>query len=376
MASTASVIPNTGFDMAPALSSTASCREARHAVGPGRFTPEGITSGEPVFLDAEMRRVRETLELVGPASLSVLILGETGSGKEVAADWLHRASTRAQRNMLKINCAGLAESIVESELFGHEKGAFSGAALARQGLFEAADGGTLFLDEVAELTPRIQAKLLRVLECGEIIRVGSHTARRVDVRFVAATHRSLEQLVATGQFREDLYFRLNGVTVRLPPLRERREEILPLAHMFVRRAADKLGRIPLPLGEAAAEALLAHPWPGNVRELRQVIERAIVVCRSTALNVEDLGLKVPSRPTEPPTDREPCAAQDGAGEADEEVSLGLRDELRMFERDRIVAVLAQTNGNQTRAAQLLGVSRRTLTNKLNAYDIDRPRKER
>jgi two-component system response regulator AtoC len=326
---------------------------------------------QPLVLDPEMQRVRDMIELVAPTSLAILILGDTGAGKEVAAEWVHRASARPAAAFLKTNCAGLAESVIESELFGHEKGAFTGAVSARQGLFEAADGGTLFLDEVAELTPRTQAKLLRVLECGEIVRVGATTPRRVNVRFIAATHRDLERMVATGQFRQDLFFRLNGLTVRLPPLRERPSEILPLARLFVERTTAKLGRIPLPLSDGAIDALLRHKWPGNVRELKHVIERAVVMCRSTMLSAEHLGLTPPRCPIEV----EPLRPENDGGDSRVARS-DIRNQVRVFEKERILAVLAQTRGNQTMAARLLGVSRRTLTNKLNLYRIERPRKGR
>ncbi|WP_437626122.1 sigma-54 interaction domain-containing protein [Sorangium sp. So ce1151] len=305
-------------------------------------------------LDPEMRRLRDALETVAPTPLPVLILGETGTGKEVVAEWIAGMSGHARDRFVKVNCASLSESLVESELFGHERGAFTGAVAPREGLFEAAHEGTLFLDEVGELSPRTQAKLLRTLEYGEIVRVGSTRPRRVDVRVIAATHRDLEQMVRDGDFRQDLYFRLNAVTLRIPPLRARITEILPLAELFAARLARRLERPAPRLAPEATAALLAHTWPGNIRELRHVIERAVVMSKGGPILASHLMLEAPRVHAE---------------------VAGIRGDVRSFERDRIVAALDQTRQNQTRAAELLGVSRRTLTNKLNAYGIARPRKK-
>ncbi|WP_437290550.1 sigma-54 interaction domain-containing protein [Sorangium sp. So ce406] len=304
-------------------------------------------------LDPEMRRLREALETVAPTPLPVLILGETGTGKEVVAEWIAGMSRHARDRFVKVNCASLSETLVESELFGHERGAFTGAVAPREGLFEAAHEGTLFLDEVGELSPRTQAKLLRTLEYGEIVRVGSTRPRRVDVRVIAATHRDLEQMVAEGEFRQDLYFRLNAVTLRIPPLRARTCEILPLAELFAARLSRRLERPAPRLTPAATSALLAHPWPGNIRELRHVIERAVVMAKGGPIQADHLMLVAPRA----------------------QADAGIRGDVRSFERDRILAALDRTSHNQTRAAELLGVSRRTLTNKLNAYGIARPRKK-
>ncbi|XYI01503.1 sigma-54 interaction domain-containing protein [Sorangium sp. So ce1128] len=305
-------------------------------------------------LDPEMRRLRDALETVAPTPLPVLILGETGTGKEVVAEWIAGMSRHTRDRFVKVNCASLSESLVESELFGHERGAFTGAVAPREGLFEAAHEGTLFLDEVGELSPRTQAKLLRTLEYGEIVRVGSTRPRRVDVRVIAATHRDLEQMVRDGDFRQDLYFRLNAVTLRIPPLRARTTEILPLAELFAARLSRRLERPAPRLAPEATAALLAHTWPGNIRELRHVIERAVVMSKGGPILADHLMLEAPR--------------------AQVEVA-GIRGDVRSFERDRILAALDRTRQNQTRAAELLGVSRRTLTNKLNAYGIARPRKK-
>ncbi len=303
----------------------------------------------------EMDRLRERMEKVAKAALPVLLVGETGCGKELAAEAIHRTSLRAACAFVKVNCAALTETLLESELFGHEKGAFTGAHTTRAGLFAAADGGTLFLDEVGELSLRAQAKLLRVLEVGEIMRVGSTVVERVDVRVVSATHRDLPRLVAEGQFREDLYFRLKGATLRLPPLRRRPSEILPLAKSFVVESARRMDKPAPHLSDRAASALLEHQWPGNVRELRAAIECAMVMCDGDVLDIEHLDL---GEDTPRPSSSSP----------------GVRGEILGFERARILAVLAEAGGNQTKAAKLLRVSRRTLTNKLNAYGIERPRK--
>jgi two-component system, NtrC family, response regulator AtoC len=317
-----------------------------------------------LVLDPEMRRLFGLLTRIAPTTLPVLVLGDTGAGKEGAAEWLHAHSGRPAARFVKVNCASLSESMVESELFGHERGAFTGAMSAHEGFFEAADGGTLLLDEVGELTLRSQAKLLRVLETGEILRVGSTRPRRIDVRLVTATHRDLPALVQRGEFRQDLFFRLNGLTLTVPRLRDRPCEILPLARLFIGRTARDLRRSEPALGEAAEAALRAHPWPGNIRELRNVVARAVALCQGEALLPEHFALEPPREgvPVEPRPALRPVENR------------AMRAELRAFERAQIVAALVSAGGNQTRAAARLGVSRRTLTNKLNDYTIERPRK--
>jgi DNA-binding NtrC family response regulator len=315
---------------------------------------------EPLIVDPEMRRTYDLLTQVAQTDLPVLLLGETGSGKEGAAQWLHARSGRPAHRFVTINCAALSESVIESELFGHERGAFTGALGVREGLFEVAHGGTLLLDEVGEFSPRAQAKLLRVLETGEVVRVGSHQPRKVDVRVVAATHRDLPTLVQQGTFREDLYFRLSGLTLTIAPLRNRPSEIVPLANLFLRRLARGMGRPVWLLADDAIAALLRHAWPGNVRELRNVVTRAATLCSGATLCADQLALGV-----RPPASAPPVS---------DLASSGVRREVRAFEKERILAALEKTDGNQTRAAVLLGLSRRTLTNKLNAYDIERPRK--
>ncbi len=324
-----------------------------------------------LVLDPEMRCVYDVLARLSTTPLPVLVTGETGVGKEGAAAFVHASSPRAHAPFLRINCASLSETMLESELFGHERGSFTGAAGTHVGFFEAADGGTLFLDEIGELSRGAQAKLLRVLECGEIVRVGATHARRVDVRVVAATHRDLRHMVDRGEFREDLYFRLSGLTVEIPGLRARRSEILPLASLFLERAAQLTGR-PLPrLTPDAMEALLTHGWPGNVRELKNAMIRAVALCVGDVVEREHLALATgPSARPAPPS----AARPEPKREPEAEPGRMMREDLRAYERARILEALRQTAGNQTQAAALLGISRRTLTNKLNAYAIARPRK--
>ncbi|MCA1664369.1 MAG: sigma 54-interacting transcriptional regulator [Myxococcales bacterium] len=292
--------------------------------------------------------------------MNALVLGETGVGKEVLADTLHRLSRR-QGAFVRVNCAAIAPALIESELFGHEKGAFTGAAQSRVGLLEAAEHGTVFLDEVGELPLVAQAKLLRAIETREVTRVGGVRPIALDVRFVAATNRDLASEVAAGQFRSDLYFRLNGVTLLIPPLRERRDQIGPLALGFLAAALAQRGSTRTP--QLAADALAhlrAYDWPGNVRELKAVVERAVVLARGGEVRTEQLTLGRRSSPARV----EAAPAADGLG-----LDPGERDE-----RARIVAALAECNGNQTRAAKRLGISRATLVNKLSIYRIPRPRK--
>jgi DNA-binding NtrC family response regulator len=302
------------------------------------------------------------------------LLGETGVGKEVLAEVVHRRSPRHGAPFLRLNCAALSETLLESELFGHEKGAFTGAAQAKPGLLETADGGTVFLDEIGELSAAMQVKLLRVLEDRKVTRVGALAARSIDVRFVAATNRDLEAEVQRGAFRQDLFFRLSGITLTIPPLRERRAEIEPLARLFAARSAAQLGRPAPGISRAALDALVRHSWPGNVRELRNVMERAVVLAEADEITPDHL-LLPSAKPAEtraapsaaPAVDPAPAAAG-GAGAA------GLRAELDAIERQRILDALAAAAGNQTQAAAALGMSRRTFIARLDEYGIPRPRK--
>ena len=351
----------------------------RPAAAPASAAPS--TKAAPVVRDPTMQRLYALLDIIAPSPLNVLILGETGTGKEVFAEAIHRGSTRANAPFLKINCAALSGSILESELFGHERGAFTGAIAQKSGLFEAADGGTVFLDEIGELPLETQAKLLRVVEYGEVIRLGSVTPKRVNVRYVAATNRDLNQGIVEQRFRSDLFFRLNGFSVTLPPLRKRKKDIEPLAHHFLARAAQ--GRQYTLLPDALA-ALDAYPWPGNIRELKNVLERAFVLSGPSA-RIDTSHLQLPNAPppqsdafdvrgpsdTLPPM---PSAGQQMMSTAGGSGGADLRAQRDSFEKQQILQALEKTSGNQKEAAKLLGVSRRTLINKIEAYGIARPRK--
>jgi DNA-binding NtrC family response regulator len=340
-----------------------------------------------VVRDPKMKAVYAEAEQAARAMITLLILGETGVGKELLARAVHARSKRASGPYVSVNCAAFSESLLEGELFGHEKGAFTGATEARAGVFEAAHGGTLFLDEIGEVAASIQAKLLRVLEERSITRLGARRPRPIDVRFVAATNRDLEAEVRNGRFRQDLFFRLNGMTLTIPPLRERPSDIQPLVQSLVRSACRQLDRTDaLPVSGPAMELLRAYAWPGNVRELRNVIERAVVLCNQRSIGPEHLppalvrgrsetaraepvqGVTAPeapppAAPSRPPTEPSPIPE---AGR--------WQTELKALERLRLTEALERCAGNQTAAAKLLGISRRTLVSRLSEYGMPRPRK--
>jgi DNA-binding NtrC family response regulator len=325
-----------------------------------RARPVEYKSGPPVLVEPTMKQAYELATKAAGSDLAVLILGETGVGKEVLAETIHQRSPRAEGPFLRLNCGALSPTLIESELFGHDKAAFTGAVQAREGLLEAADGGTLFLDEVGDLPLTMQVKLLRVLEDGMVLRVGGTKPKKTDIRIVAATNRDLKQGTAQGTFREDLYFRLAGVRVRLPPLRERKSEIEPLTRYFLNEFCRKNA---LPLLELTAEALSHlhnYFWPGNVRELKNCIERAALVAGMGPIEPRHL---------------EDDVAADSAS-ADESTNVLSHEQLGQVitERDRIIQALDQCAGNQTRAARLLGISRQTLSSRLDAFNIPRPRK--
>ena len=304
-------------------------------------------------LIAESRAMRAALDLVARVAeynTTVLITGESGTGKEVIARAIHRASPRAARPFVGINCAAIPESLLESELFGHVRGAFTGASADKAGLFDQADGGTLLLDEIGELPVGLQAKLLRVLQEGEIRRVGDQKTRRVDVRVLAATARDLAAEAAAGRFREDLFYRLNVVAIELPPLSERRDDIEPLARHFTARLAQRFGR-PLTLSDAAIAWLEQQEWRGNVRELENTIERAVVLTDGDVLEVTNFSHS--PRPT-------PHAPAAGT----------LSDVVEAAEREAISAALGASDGNRRAAAKRLGVSLRTLFYKMSRYGLD------
>src|SRR3990167_406151 len=320
-------------------------RELREALQ-GRHRIEGII-GE----SGQMLEVVSLVRRVAPSEASVLIRGESGTGKELIAKAIHFASPRAAGPLIRINCAALPETLLESELFGHEKGAFTGALATRKGRFELADEGTLFLDEIGDLPLHLQAKLLRVLQEREFERVGSSQSIRVNVRILSATHRDLEALLKAGQFREDLYYRLNVVTILLSPLRERRQDLPLLIDHFLRVFAEKNGKRIRGFTHEARETLLRYDYPGNVRELENLVERAVVLTRDEVISKDDLPLMV-----QPP-------------EAAEERGGNLTAAVEGMERQMIREALARSGGVQTRAAEMLAISERALRYKLKKYGL-------
>ncbi|MDB4935271.1 MAG: hypothetical protein JWP87_2243 [Labilithrix sp.] len=325
---------------APSASSSSPIIAHKPVSAPGQtIAPPGARPNE-----SPMQRVERLVRLVAAGNIHVLVLGETGTGKEVIAARIHRASRRAAGPFVRVDGASLTEPLLERELFGEGE---------KPGLFETADGGTFFLDEVAELPLGIQAKLLRVLERREVQRIGTAQTREVDVRFIASTNRDLRTLVAEGAFREDLYFRLNGITIDIPPLRERQPEIEGIARELLTKACAEAGRPPLDLGREAVARLESYEWPGNVRELKNAIERAVLLSTGDAID--------------------PQAVPAGEHVGDAAAGARLRQDLATFERQRIVEALEKCAGNQTKAAQLLGISRRTLVSRLGEYNLPRPR---
>lgn len=360
--------------------------------------PNAELFSPPVLVNDSMRQLYNVAAMAAQTDISVLILGETGVGKEVLAEFIHRRSLRAPRPFLRLNCAALSESLLESELFGHERGAFTGAHQSKPGLLEATNGGTVFLDEVGELPLSLQVKLLRVLDERVVRRVGSNKPCPIDVRFVTATNRDLKREVAHGRFRGDLYFRINGTSFSLPPLRERKDEIEPLARHFLVRACERLNR-PVPAITAEArQRMLEYGWWGNVRELKNAMERASFLCGDGPL----LAPYLPEDPLpeEEPTDVEATEINWSGGIAAEAPTLGNLSGIsfparsvpahnaprreptpsnvseNLTEEERVLNALQACAGNQTRAAELLGISRRTLINRLESLKLPRPRKGR
>jgi len=302
----------------------------------------------------EMLAAFKTIRQVGPSGSSVLLLGESGTGKELFAQALHQNSPRRSQPFVKVACAALSETLLESELFGHENGAFTGASYARAGRFEAADGGTLFLDEIGDITPNVQVKLLRFLEQREFERVGGNKTYQVDVRVVAATQRDLPGRIAEGLFREDLYYRLNVIQVAIPPLRERGTDIALLAHHFLRRYAEANGKDVRAIGDDALRLLLRHAWPGNVRELENAVERAVVLADAPVLSEAHF-------PTLGRTERAPAGVI---------VAPRIRipgSSLADLEREAILRTLEAVSGSTSRAAAMLGISPRKIQYKIKEY---------
>jgi len=316
---------------------------------------------KPVHSDPTMAALLARAAQIARSEASILVTGESGTGKEVLARHIHATSRRAQGPFVALNCAALPESLLESELFGHEKGAFSGAVAARKGKFEQADQGTLLLDEIGEMDPRLQAKLLRAIQEREVDRLGGTQPVKVHVRILAATNRDLALEVAKGRFREDLYFRLNVVALRIPPLRERPADILPLARHFCARYARANGLPDRPLQPMAEALLLQHAWPGNVRELENAIHRAVLLARGDAIGPDAIEL-TPAAPRD-----EPAAPVAPAAPRPAPVSVLVGRRVGDVERDLILETLSHCLGNRTRAAEMLGISIRTLRNKLHEY---------
>lgn len=318
--------------------------------------------------DAGMLAAIRRAEQVARAEASVLICGESGTGKEVLARHIHRRSRRVHGPFIAMNCAAIPENLLESELFGHEKGAFSGAIARRIGKFEAADGGTLLLDEISEMDVRLQAKLLRVLQEREIDRLGGSGPVKVNVRILATTNRDLPQEVAAGRFREDLYFRLNVVSLEIPPLRERPGDILALAAHFARRFAEVNGLVPRVLSAGALAALRAHPWRGNVRELENIIHRAVLLAEGDEIDASAIELSSPERTVQAMNVPSLPAMSEVGNAALASGMAGLVGRtVEEVERDLILETLGHTFGNRTHAAVILGISIRALRNKLRDY---------
>lgn len=350
----------------------------RHSARPWGDRPACAEAGAApsadgiVLADERMQAVYDLVQRAAPSTVTVLVLGETGVGKELVAGAIHRASgARSGRPLVRINCAAVPGALVESELFGHERGAFTGASASKPGLLEAADGGTVFLDEIGELPLAAQPKLLRVLEAREVMRVGGLRARSIDVRFIAATNRDLRAEVARGNFRDDLYFRLNGVAIAVPPLRERPADIEPLARHFVDAFCRQLERSVPSLDASALQRLRGHPWPGNVRELRNVVEWAVLHAPGDAIEAHHLPPTLENAGVDRVAYRQAPGPATSAARTEPPSSPWT--ETQLAERQRIIDALAACNGNQTRAAERLHMPRRTLVAKLAAYAIPRPR---
>jgi two-component system response regulator HydG len=315
-----------------------------------RFDFSNIIGHSPAMHD-----LFETIALVAPSEATVLIVGESGTGKELIANAIHQNSPRRNRAFIKVNCAALPETLLESELFGHEKGAFTGALARKQGRFQLAHTGSIFLDEIGEMTPTTQTKILRVIQEREFEPLGSIQTVQVDTRVIAATNKNLEEEIRTGRFREDLYYRLNVVTLEVPSLQERREDISLLANFFLKKYAEKNRRLIKGFTPRAMDLLIRHSWPGNVRELENVIERAVIMARGDLISQAEL----------------PDAIRGLDGEIEKaEVDLSAGRSLKEVERDMILRTLEDTGGNRTRTAEILGISRRTLQLKLKEYGVN------
>lgn len=313
---------------------------------------DSIGKGQVIGKSGKMAKIYEIVENVAPTKASVLILGENGVGKELIANMIYELSNRKDKPFIKVHCAALAESLLESELFGHEKGAFTGAIKTKKGRFELADGGTLFLDEIGEISPQIQVKLLRVLQERSFERVGGEETITVDVRIISATNKDLKELVEQGKFREDLYYRLNVVQLNIPPLRERREDIPLFISKFIADFSKENNKVIKDITARARACLYNYSWPGNIRELRNVIESAVVLCKNGIIDIDDLPPHI----------------------VNEEDSLNilkieLPTTMKNIEKKAIISTLRITNGNKSKAAELLDLNRKTLHTKIAEYEI-------
>jgi DNA-binding NtrC family response regulator len=302
----------------------------------------------PIFHSPQMKQVMRTIERIAPSDVSILITGESGTGKEVVADLIHTLSRRDKEPFIKINCAALPRELIESELFGSIKGAFTGAIGDREGLFRQAEGGTLLLDELSEMPVDTQSKLLRVLQEREVRPVGGRTSYKIDCRVIAATNRHVEDAIKQGKLREDLYYRISAISIHLPPLRERRDDVLPMARSFLKRFAAQANRAISDFTSAAAERLKRYDWPGNVRQLQNEIQRAVLMCDNPLVDVQDLSI------------------DDAQLNNLDDSNLTL---MEAMERNKIIEVLRETGGNKLETARRLGIGRQTLYNKIKAYAI-------
>src|ERR687887_408344 len=330
-----------------------------------RAMSRAVDRGEMVGHSDVMQEVFRLVDQVAPARSTVLITGESGTGKELIAKAIHEASPRAGRPFVTVNSSNIPSELLESELFGHTRGAFTGAVAAKKGLFEVADGGSLFLDEIGDIPPETQARLLRVIQEREFTPLGDTTPRKVDVRIIAATNVDLKEAVRQGSFREDLYYRLAVVPIELPPLRERREDILPLAQHFIRKYNEENGReVSEQFAPEVLALLEAYSWPGNVRELENTIERAVVIAPGNEITKECLRTEI----TDPSKAASAAPLSGAAGALDMSHGVNFYDEVRRFEIDLIRRALDQTGGHQSRAARPLGMNPTTLNSKIKTYN--------
>jgi DNA-binding NtrC family response regulator len=308
-------------------------------------------AASPIYRSKAMQDIVRTVERVAPSDVSILITGESGTGKEVIADLIHIMSPRSKARIIKINCAALPRELIESELFGSVKGAFTGAHTDREGLFRQAEGGSLFLDEISEMPVDTQSKLLRVLQDQEVRPVGGKTSYKTNCRLVAATNRKTDEAIRDGKLREDLFYRISAISVHLPPLRERRDDVMPLANSFLKRFSAQANRVLKGFTPSAVERLTNFDWPGNIRQLQNEIQRAVLLCEGDEVDAADLSISNVS------------SAGDGATDTNFTLLEGV-------ERNAIVQKLKETGGNKLEAARQLGIGRQTLYNKIKAYGIE------